>query len=135
MIRELKFKSILNDPCLYTRHEEFIVALYVYDLLIAGNSKSDICALKRGLPDKFEMKDLGPAKVMLGIEIRCDRTERKLFVSQSQYTKEVLKRFCMSDSKHVLTPMDRSYFELVDQNSPLANEVPYRQAIGSLMIL
>ena len=41
----------------------------------------------------------------------------------------------MSDSKHVLTPMEQSYFELVDQNSPLADDVPYRRAIGILMYL
>ena len=41
----------------------------------------------------------------------------------------------MSDFKFVATPMDRSYFELVNQNSTLAEDVPYRQALGSLMYL
>ena len=138
LIRELKFKSSLNDPCLYTRHEDskvLIIALYVDDLLIPGNSKSDICALKKGLFDKFETKDLGPARVMLDIKIRRDRAKCKFLVPQSEYTKEFLKLFCVSDSRHVSTPMDRSYFELVDQNSPLVDDVPYRQAIGSSMYL
>ena len=41
----------------------------------------------------------------------------------------------MSDSKHVSTPMDRSFSELVQQESTPANDVPYRQVIGSLMYL
>ena len=138
LVNELKFKSSPNDPCLYTRHEGskiLILALYVDDLLIAGNSKSDISTVKSELSSKFEMKDLGQAKVMLGIEIKRNRPNRQVFVSQSEYTEEVLDRFGMSDSKYVATPMDRSHFELVNQKSIPAEDVPYRQVIGSLMYL
>ena len=41
----------------------------------------------------------------------------------------------MSDSKHAATPMDRSYSELVQQESAPEKDVPYRQVIGSLMYL
>ena len=81
------------------------------------------------------MKDLGAARVMLGIEIKRDRTNRKLIVCQSEYMKGVLDRFGMYDSKHVATPMDKSYNALVNHDSVPANDVPYRQAIGSLMYL
>ncbi len=138
LVRDLEFRSSSNDPCLYTRHKEsniLIIALYVDDLLIAGNSKSDIEAIKAKLSNRFEMKDLGPAKLMLGIEINRDRSSRQLFVSQSNYTREILDRFGMSDSKRVATPMDRSYEELVNQDAPLAENVPFRQVIGSLMYL
>ena len=90
-----------------------VIALYVNDLLIYGNSKSDIAIIKRELSSRFEMKNLGPAHVMLGIEIQRDRPNRKLSISQSEYTEEILDRFGMSDSRHVVTPMDRSYSELV----------------------
>ena len=81
------------------------------------------------------MKNLAPANVMLGIEVRRERTNRKLFMSQSEYIKEILNRFGMSDSKYVATPRDRSYSELVQQESAPENDVPYRQVIGSLMYL
>ena len=80
------------------------------------------------------MKDLDPANLMLGIEIRRDRTKRKIFISQSEYTKEVLLRFNMLNSKHVPTPMEKFYFELVEQKSFPADDAPYRQVVGSLMI-
>ena len=72
LVDELKFKSCPHDPCLYMRHEKsefLIVALYVDDLEIANYTKSDIRDLKKSLSEKFEIKDLGPANVMLGIEI------------------------------------------------------------------
>jgi len=52
------------------------------------------------------MKDLGPVQLMLGIEIRRDRSNRKLSISQNEYCKNVLKRFGMENCNTVTTPMD-----------------------------
>ena len=46
---------------------------------------------------------------------------------------ETMDRFGMSDSKHVATPMNRSYSELIQQESSLVNDVQYQQVIGSLI--
>ena len=138
LVNELKFISSINDPCLYTRHTGssiLLLALYVDDLLITGSDKAEIREMKKKLSTRFEMKDLGPARVMLGIEIRRDRANRKLFISQQEYAETVLKRFGMEDSKTVTTPMDRNNFELLNVDSEPAPEVPYRQAVGSLMYL
>ena len=81
------------------------------------------------------MKYLGLANAMLGIEIRRDRRNRKLFMSQSEYTEEVLTRFGMSDSNYVSTPFDQSYQELSNHKSTPAVNIPYRQVIGSLIYL
>ena len=89
LLEELKFESSTNNSCLYVRHEAsnvLIIALYVDDLLISGNSKSDIAIIKKELSSRFEMKNLGPAHIMLGIEIQRDRPNHKLFISQSEYT-------------------------------------------------
>lgn len=81
------------------------------------------------------MKNLGPVSVMLGIQIKQDRANHKIFVFPSEYSKEILNRFRMPDSKHVATPIDRSCSELSEQESIPGDDVPYRQAIGSLMDL
>ncbi|WVZ89612.1 hypothetical protein U9M48_035991 [Paspalum notatum var. saurae] len=46
--------------------------LYVDDMLIAAKSKVDIANLKAQLSSEFEMKDLGAAKKILGMEISRD---------------------------------------------------------------
>ncbi len=79
------------------------------------------------------MKDLGPARVMLGIESTRDRANRQLFISQSEYTPTVLARFGMEKSRDVNTPMEKP--GSTSESSPAAEDVPYRQAIGSLMYL
>lgn len=86
---ELRFRSSLNDPCLHIKITSaliLIIALYVDDLFLIGNSKEEILKLKREFKKKFEMKDMGPVAVMLGIEIKRDRTKQKLFISQKKYT-------------------------------------------------
>ncbi len=46
-----------------------LIALYVDDLLIAGNEYRSIAWIKGELRKRFEMKDLGEARVCLGLEI------------------------------------------------------------------
>ncbi len=73
LVNELEFKSSPNDPCLYTRHKSssiLLIALYVDDILIAGSMKAEVQSIKNRLAARFEMKDLGIARVILGIQIR-----------------------------------------------------------------
>jgi len=110
LTKDLKFTSSINDPCLYTRksaNEILIIALYVDDLLLIGNSKFKINKLKGEFKQRFEMKDLGAVAVMLGIEINRDRPNRKLYISQKEYTDHVLTRFGMKHSRPVTTPMEK----------------------------
>ena len=98
--------------------------------------ENEIATLKGELGKRFEMKDLGPASVILGIEIKRDRQARKLWISQREYTQEVLSRFHMKDCRSVSTPMDKSTLHELNTEGELASEnVPYRQAIGSLIYL
>ena len=65
------------DSCVYHRQMsdgEFIyLLLYVDDMLIASKSISEVNSLKKQLGSEFEMKDLGAAKKILGMEIHQDR--------------------------------------------------------------
>ena len=49
------------------------------------------------------MKDLGSAKMILGIDILKDRVAGILFLSQSRYVSKVLENYSMLDSKPVMT--------------------------------
>ena len=46
---------------------------------------------------EFEMKDLGEAKKILGMEIIKGRKRGKVCLSQRQYLKKVLQRFGMTE--------------------------------------
>jgi len=60
------------DPCVYYNKlpggEYIYLLLYVDDMLIVSKSRSVIDKLKKDLSSEFEMKDLGEAKKVLGLE-------------------------------------------------------------------
>jgi len=56
------------------------------------------------------MKDLSAAKKIPGIEIRRDRSSKKLWLSQQGYTKKVLDRFGMNSAKPIIVQYTRGYF-------------------------
>ena len=109
-------------------------------MLIACKSKGEIDRLKTQLSNEFEMKDLGEARRILGMEISRDRVKRTVHLTQKQYLKRILQRFNIdSKTKPVSTPM-ASYFKLSALQSPKTDEerdyiknVPYASVVGSLM--
>ena len=68
-----KLKRILVVTSRNTLIHVFLL-LYVDDMLIAGSSMREINNLKTRLSAAFEMKDLDPAKQILGMKISWDRS-------------------------------------------------------------
>ena len=52
--------------------EIFLLLLYVDDMLIVGQDHMKIRVLKKALSRSFSMKDMGPAKQILGMHIVRD---------------------------------------------------------------
>ncbi|KAI4299822.1 hypothetical protein L6164_033247 [Bauhinia variegata] len=73
--------------------------LYVDNMLVAGPNKDRIKGLKTQLAREFEMKDLGPANKILGMQIHRERNNRKIWLSQNNYLKKILRRFNMQFGK------------------------------------
>ena len=138
-----EYKRTDADHCVYFRKftdcNFIILLLYVDDMLIAGNDSKLIGKLKERLFKSFDMKDLGPAKQMLGMRITRDRKAKKLWLSQEKYVERVLERFNMKNAKSVSTPL-ANHFKLsrilcpttTDEKEKMAS-IPYSSAVGSLM--
>jgi hypothetical protein len=69
--------------------------LYVDDILLASSDKDLIAETKRFLSSNFDMKDMGEASYVLGIEIHRDRQKGVLGLSQKSYIENILKRYNM----------------------------------------
>ncbi|KAI5315215.1 hypothetical protein L3X38_044391 [Prunus dulcis] len=132
-----------SDHCVFVKRfddgEFIILLLYVDDMLIVGQNSDKINKLKKELSKSFAMKDLGPAKRILGMSISRDRKNRELRLSQESYIEKVLKRFNMDKAKPVSTPFP-SHFKLSSKQSPTCEKVkenmamvPYSSAVGSLI--
>ena len=148
-LSDLSFKPTMADNCIYVLQEHSTVVyilLYVDDLLLISNNLRRLQSVKEELSQRFDMKDLGEAHFILGLQIQRDRTHRRLSLSQSEYVKTILERFNMNESKPASTPMStstklvRSNLSTSSSNEPAASvgledmrEVPYSQAVGALM--
>ena len=137
------YSRTTSDHCVFVKkypHGNFIVLLlYVDDMLIVGQDMSKISKLKLELSKSFAMKDLGPAKQILGIRIVRDRSLGLMLLSQENYIKKVLERFNMDKAKPVNCPL-AGHFKLSSSQCPTSDEkknemqkIPYASVVGSLM--
>ncbi|KAE8719673.1 hypothetical protein F3Y22_tig00109926pilonHSYRG00011 [Hibiscus syriacus] len=131
------------DCCVYVKSLDdgsfIFLLLYVDDMLIAAKNMDDVIGLKTLLSREFDMKDLGAAKKILGMEICRDRDSRKLRLSQRGYVEKMLERFAMSSAKPVSTPL-ANHFKLSSEQCPKTDKeaenmakVPYSNVVGCLM--
>ncbi|KAI4380254.1 hypothetical protein MLD38_006467 [Melastoma candidum] len=90
------------NQCVYIRTSgsSFIfLVLYVDDILLASNDLALLHETKEMLSSSFDMKDLGEAAYVLGIEICRNRSRNVLGLSQRSYIDKVLERFAMLSCK------------------------------------
>uniref|UniRef100_A0A803MU96 CCHC-type domain-containing protein n=1 Tax=Chenopodium quinoa TaxID=63459 RepID=A0A803MU96_CHEQI len=79
--------------------EDYVPDSTMQEYTIISSDMNDIIKLKHQLSKEFDMKDLGPAKKILGMQITRDKQRGTLQLSQSEYIKRVLQKFNMGDAK------------------------------------
>jgi hypothetical protein len=92
-IRKFGFKENEEDNCIYAKfkNENFIfLILYVDDILLVSSDVHLLLEIKGFLSSHFDMKELGEAFYVLGIEIYRDRRNEVLGLSQKSYIEKVI---------------------------------------------
>ncbi len=138
------FTRIKSDPSVYILIKDgvrVIIPVFIDDITLASNSKSKIQSVINDLAKHFKLRDLGPTKYLLGVEIIRDRANRCIQLSQRQYILNILERFGMATCDPVKTPMNTGV-RLSSSMSPTTPEeqqtmfkIPYISAVGALMYL
>jgi hypothetical protein len=77
----------------------------VDDILLVNSDVSLLLETKKFSFSKFDMKDLGKASFVLGIEIHRDRSKGVLGLSQNAYIEKVLKKFSMHKCSDLPAPI------------------------------
>lgn len=122
-----------EDPCVYYNGNcTLIIAIYVDDFLIFWKDSSIRDELKMKLSTTFHMKDLGRAETCVGIKIVYE--ENFISINQERYAREILKRFGMENCNQVTSPCDVAQ-KLTSRSNGSPVNVPYREAVGSLLFL
>ena len=112
------------------------LVLYVDDILLIGNDIEKLSNVKKWLAEKFQMKDLGEASYVLGIQIIRDRRNKLLALSQASYIDKVLARFSMQNSKKGHLParhgiaLSKEQCPKTPQGEEDMRRVPYALEVG-----
>ncbi|RVW62884.1 Retrovirus-related Pol polyprotein from transposon RE1 [Vitis vinifera] len=100
---------------------------------ITGNDPEERKALQNYLSREFEMKDLGPLKYFLGIEV--SRSSEGIFLSQRKYALDLLQETGMSGCQPVNTPIEEGLKLCVEPNQVSTDKGRYQRLVGRLMYL
>jgi hypothetical protein len=137
-LKEMGFVQSSADPCIYVsfaNNELFIIAVYVDDMILAGQSDERIMQIKEILSKRFNVKDMGQLHYFLGMKV-VQNTSGDVWIGQPAYAADILHKFHMDDAKPVSTPVDTGcklvkatdHCERVDQQL-------YQSVVGSLLYL
>ena len=80
-----------------------IIEFYVDDIIFGSDDDRLSQQFAKDMQKEFEMSLLGELKFFLGLHI--SQQNNGIFISQSKYIKEMLKKFGMEECKPIITPM------------------------------
>ncbi|GJX70933.1 retrovirus-related pol polyprotein from transposon TNT 1-94 [Tanacetum coccineum] len=100
VVRMTTIRVVLAMCATYDLHPSFRCEKHILHEILKKNlhaqpegpNKDRINRLKAQLAREFEMKSLGPANKILGMQIHRDRVSRKIWRSQKSYVKKILQR-------------------------------------------
>ncbi|WVZ70033.1 hypothetical protein U9M48_018737 [Paspalum notatum var. saurae] len=110
----------------YVRLKSFLL-VWVCD----GFSRQDLVSVESWR--EFEMSLMGELQFFLGLQIK--QAPEGTFVHQAKYTKDILKKFDMGDSKPMTTPMSTNTALDADEDREAVDQKEFRGMIGSLLYL
>jgi hypothetical protein len=146
IVHTLNFQRVKSTSCVYVKRTPrsfIIVMVYVDDLAFIG-LRELIDETKTALSERFNIKDLGAMRKCIGIEVKR-QTDGSIFLSQRQYTLDVLQAYGMADCKpqsipadprRKLTKMDSPQDEI--EKAAIRQQFPtldYRACVGHLLFL
>nr|KYP37372.1 Retrovirus-related Pol polyprotein from transposon TNT 1-94 [Cajanus cajan] len=109
----LGYKQSFADNSLFVKTQGSMITVllvYVDDIVLSDNSFFEIQSVKNHLHSKFHIKDLGPLKYFLGLEIA--RSKTGLILNQRKYCLELLSESGMLGCKPSSTPANLLRFSL-----------------------
>jgi hypothetical protein len=108
-----------------------IVEVYVDDIIFGSDDEKMSNDFSRMMQQEFEMSLLGELNFFLRLQII--QSKRGVFIHQSMYVKDMLKRFQLEDCKMVSTPMTVGCKLRKEDESKVVDKKHYRLMIGSLL--
>ena len=110
-----------------------ILIVYVDEIIITGNDNKEARKLESHLTQHFEVKNLGPLKYFLGIEIA--HSKKGLLITQQKYRLDLL-----DETKHLQchtndTPIEVNHNLTLNKGDPRIEMNSYQKLVSKLLYL
>ncbi|GJR54304.1 retrovirus-related pol polyprotein from transposon TNT 1-94 [Tanacetum coccineum] len=131
-----QFSKGAVDPTLFTRHagnDILLVQIYVDDIIFASTNTAMCDEFANQMTNKFKMSMMGQMSFFLGLQI--SQSPRGIFINQSKYASEIVKKYGLHSTDSVDTPMIENKKLDEDLQGKPVDATLYRGMIGSLMYL
>jgi hypothetical protein len=135
-IQRSGFTASTSDTSLFVYRAGSDIAyllLYVDDIILTASSTPLLRRITELLHSEFVMTDLGDLHHFLGISVT--RSADGLFLSQRQYTVDLLQRAGMAECHSTATPVDTHAKLSATDGAPVADATQYRSLAGALQYL
>ncbi|GJU45157.1 retrovirus-related pol polyprotein from transposon TNT 1-94 [Tanacetum coccineum] len=131
-----QFSKGAVDPTLFTRHagnDILLVQIYVDDIIFASSNTTMCDEFANQMTNKFKMSMMGQMSFFLRLQI--SQSPRGIFINQSKYASEIVKKYGLNSTDFVDTPMIKNKKLDEDLQGKQVDATLYRGMIGSLMYL
>ncbi|GJX06938.1 retrovirus-related pol polyprotein from transposon TNT 1-94 [Tanacetum coccineum] len=131
-----QFSKGVVDPTLFTQKEGkdiLLVQIYVDDIIFASTDPALCETFFEIMCSKFKISMMGKMSFFLGLQI--SQSPRGIFLNQSKYALEIIKKYDMETSDPMDTPMVKKSKLDVDPRGKEVDPTRYHEMIGSLMYL
>ncbi|CAM8925932.1 unnamed protein product [Rhodiola kirilowii] len=124
------------DKTLFVKHTrlDFIIAqIYVDDIVFGSNTQKLVDQFIEQMQKEFKMSMVGEMNYFLGLHVI--QKDEGIFISQSKYAKNLIKKFDLEKASHKRTPAATHIKITKDEAGAKVDQTLYRSMIGSLLYL
>ena len=112
---------------------KIIMALYVDDILAAAQQFVNLNLFHVWLQRQFKVRDLGEPTYFLGMNVRYEREQGQIYLSQSTYIDTLLNRFEMENCNPTYIPIPAGVKFYKEQGEEDPTDLPFSSLIGGLL--
>ncbi|XP_062029048.1 uncharacterized mitochondrial protein AtMg00810-like [Rosa rugosa] len=123
-------KTLFVKP---TKNDIIIAQVYVDDIVFGSTSRYLVKEFQSVIESEFEMSMCGELTFFLGLQVK--QMDTGLFLSQTKYAENLIKKFGLESKKTVSNPMSTTTKLSEDQDGKSVDHTMYRSMIGSLLYL
>ena len=135
------FRATVSDPCLFFCRSSsgrlILVFLFVDDFQVYyhRDDTADWDLIKAKLVDRFQTKDMGASKWILGMRIQRNRVARTITLDQELYVTKALEKYGLAECKVAETPEAVGACDQQSNEKPLgpSEHQRYMEIVGTLM--